>query len=158
MIVDWLLQTSIVSRSSVVCSTGLELAVAEEGRAGTWARRRLLDGSLNRVPAGFYTRLWAVLERCGGILVADQTLPTSLTQEMTSGEMKFHLTCESVLNLIPEPEFRQLVVEALLILVLAVEYSVVPHLGGTVRVEQIVRYRAMLLNAFNVHTHCVQAG
>ena len=120
--------------------------MAEEGRAGTWARRRLLDGSLNRVPAGFYTRLWAVLERCGGILVADQTLPTSLTQEMTSGEMKFHLTCESVLNLIPEPEFRQLVVEALLILVLAVEYSVVPHLGGTVRVEQIVRYRAMLLD------------
>lgn len=149
-----------MSRSSVVCSTGLELAAGsgEEGRAGTWARRRLLDGSLNRVPAGFYTRLWAVLERCGGILVADQTLPTSLTQEMTSGEMKFHLTCESVLNLIPEPEFRQLVVEALLILVLAVEYSVVPHLGGTVRVEQIVRYRAMVLTVINVHTLCVQAG
>jgi hypothetical protein len=30
---------------------------------GQWIRRRLLDGSLNRVPIGFYTKVWAALEK-----------------------------------------------------------------------------------------------
>ena len=42
----------------------------EEGldMAGLWLRRRLLDGSLNRVPPGFYTRVWSLLDRCSGQL------------------------------------------------------------------------------------------
>jgi hypothetical protein len=35
--------------------------------------------------------------------------------------------------------FRQLVVEAILVLILVVEYSVVPYLGGAIEVERIVR-------------------
>ena len=35
---------------------------------------------------------------------------------MTSGEMKFALEVESVLNSVPEPDFRQLLVETLIIL------------------------------------------
>ena len=35
----------------------------EEERQGQWLRRRRLDGALNRVPIGFYTRVWSVLER-----------------------------------------------------------------------------------------------
>merc|ERR1712059_117279 len=58
--------------------------------------------------------------------------------EMTSGEMKFHLQCEALLNTLPEPEFRQLVVEAILVLILVVEHSVVPYLGGIIKVEDIV--------------------
>ena len=40
-----------------------------EDRTGIWRRRRLLDGSLNRVPSGFYTRMWLLLERCQGLSV-----------------------------------------------------------------------------------------
>ena len=36
--------------------------------------------------------------------------------QMTSGEMKFALEVESVLNSVPEPDFRQLLVETLIIL------------------------------------------
>ena len=36
--------------------------------------------------------------------------------QMTSGEMKFALEVESVLNAVPEPEFRQLLVEALIMM------------------------------------------
>ena len=57
---------------------------------------------------------------------------------MTSGEMKFHLRCETMLNKIPQPEFRQLVVEAISILILVVEYNVVQHLGGVIKVENLV--------------------
>merc|ERR1719319_909604 len=109
------------------------------GRAGCWLRRRRLDGALNRVPAGFYTRLWGVLEKCQGLSVMGKVLPQTLTQEMTSGGMKFHLKCEAVLNTISEPEFRQLLVEALMVLILVVEYNVVPYLGPTIKVEELVR-------------------
>ena len=68
----------------------------------------------------------------------DKILPQTLTQEMTSGEMKFHLKCEAVLNTIPDPEFRQLLVEALMVLILVVEYNVVPYLGHTIKVEELV--------------------
>ena len=34
-----------------------------EDRQGQWLRRRRLDGALNRVPVGFYTHVWKVLEK-----------------------------------------------------------------------------------------------
>ena len=82
--------------------------------------------------------MWFLLERCQGISVGGKILPNSLTQEMTSGEMKFHLRCETILNKISQPEFRQLVVEAISILILLVENSVVHHLTGIVKIEDIV--------------------
>lgn len=65
-------------------------------------------------------------------------LQPNLTQEMTSGELKFALAVETVLNSIPQPEYRQLVVEALMVLTLVVEYKAVANLGGTIHVEQLV--------------------
>ena len=37
-----------------------------DDRQGQWLRRRRLDGALNRVPVGFYPRIWKVLRRVGG--------------------------------------------------------------------------------------------
>ena len=34
----------------------------EEDRSGSWQRRRRIDGSLLRVPPGFYARVWDILE------------------------------------------------------------------------------------------------
>ena len=107
-------------------------------RTGMWVRRRLLDGSLNRVPPGFYTRMWTLMVKCQGISILGQTLLQSITQEMTSGEIKFHLKCEALLNCVSEPGFRQLVVEAILILILCVENNVVSFLGSIIQVEEIV--------------------
>lgn len=65
-------------------------------------------------------------------------LPQNLTQEMTSGELKFALAVETVLNSIPQPEYRQLIVEALMVLTLVAEYNIAPHLGGIIQVEHLV--------------------
>lgn len=65
-------------------------------------------------------------------------LQPNLTQEMTSGELKFALAVETVLNSIPQPEYRQLVVEALMVLTLVVEYKAVSHLGAAITVEHLV--------------------
>ncbi|CAG2224075.1 Phosphorylase b kinase regulatory subunit alpha, skeletal muscle isoform,Phosphorylase b kinase regulatory subunit alpha, liver isoform,Probable phosphorylase b kinase regulatory subunit alpha [Mytilus edulis] len=75
----------------------------ETDRQGQWLRRRRLDGALNRVPEGFYPRVWKVLSM------------------MTPGEFKFALRVETVLNTIPQPEYRQLMVEALIVLTMVSE-------------------------------------
>ncbi|XP_030754514.1 probable phosphorylase b kinase regulatory subunit alpha [Sitophilus oryzae] len=110
----------------------------EPDRQGQWLRRRRLDGALNRVPRDFYPRVWHVLERCHGIDIAGKVLPQGLTQEMTPGELKFALAVETVLNTIPQPEYRQLIVEALMVLTLAAEYNLAPFLGGVIQIEYLV--------------------
>ncbi|GJQ67280.1 hypothetical protein Trydic_g8181 [Trypoxylus dichotomus] len=110
----------------------------EPDRQGQWLRRRRLDGALNRVPRDFYPRVWSILEKCQGLDIAGKMLPQSLTQEMTSGELKFALAVETVLNSIPQPEYRQLIVEALMVLTLVAEYNVAASLGGVIQVEQLV--------------------
>lgn len=72
------------------------------------------------------------------MVIEGKILPQSLTQEMTSGELKFALALETVLNTIPQPEYRQLVVEALMVLTLVTEHNIVPSLGGLIAVEHLV--------------------
>ncbi|KAL8604076.1 hypothetical protein ACOMHN_024901 [Nucella lapillus] len=117
-------------KSVVVSQKDLDLTAPmemEEGqsegddRQGQWLRRRRLDGALNRVPVGFYPRIWRVLRRCPGLIIDDTTLHSSLTAEMTEGEFKFALEVEIALNQLPEPEYRQLMVEAMMILATMVE-------------------------------------
>ncbi|CAB3360738.1 Hypothetical predicted protein [Cloeon dipterum] len=110
----------------------------ESEKQGQWLRRRRLDGALNRVPRGFYTRVWSVLERCQGLAVEGRVLPQNLTQEMTPGELKFALAVETVLNSIPQPEYRQLIVEAMMVLTLLTEHNVASCLGGILSVEHLV--------------------
>ncbi|XP_052737925.1 probable phosphorylase b kinase regulatory subunit alpha isoform X1 [Bicyclus anynana] len=116
-----------------------EAPIAEPDRQGQWLRRRRLDGALNRVPRDFYPRVWGVLEKCQGLVIQGKVLQQNLTQEMTSGELKFALAVETVLNSIPQPEYRQLVVEALMVLTLIVEYKAVDQLGGMITVEHLVQ-------------------
>uniref|UniRef100_A0A8B9DME8 Phosphorylase b kinase regulatory subunit n=1 Tax=Anser cygnoides TaxID=8845 RepID=A0A8B9DME8_ANSCY len=49
----------------------------QQGRG--WLNRRQIDGSLNRTPAGFYDRVWQILERTpNGLIVAGKFLPQLL--------------------------------------------------------------------------------
>ena len=47
---------------------------------GTWLRKRRLDGALNRVPKGFYPKVWMILENCRGIQIRGRSLDPFLTQ------------------------------------------------------------------------------
>ena len=51
---------------------------------GSWIRRRRLDGALNRVPLGFYEKIYNILESCHAIVILDdKRLETSLTQAVS---------------------------------------------------------------------------
>ncbi|XP_072482883.1 phosphorylase b kinase regulatory subunit alpha, skeletal muscle isoform isoform X2 [Notamacropus eugenii] len=109
----------------------------KDTRQGQWQRRRRLDGALNRVPIGFYQKVWKVLQKCHGLSVEGFVLPSSTTQEMTPGEIKFSVRVESVLNRVPQPEYRQLLVEAILVLTVLADIEI-QSVSGIIAVEKIV--------------------
>uniref|UniRef100_A0AAR2M551 Phosphorylase b kinase regulatory subunit n=1 Tax=Pygocentrus nattereri TaxID=42514 RepID=A0AAR2M551_PYGNA len=108
-----------------------------EERQGQWLRRRRLDGAINRVPMGFYQKVWKILQKCHGMSIAGYVLPSSTTQEMTEGEIKFAVHVESVLNHVPQPEYRQLLVEAVMVLTLVAEMEI-SSIGGIIQIDRIV--------------------
>lgn len=106
-------------------------------RQGQWLRRRRLDGAINRVPVGFYQKVWKILQKCHGLSIDGYVLPSSTTQEMTPQEIKFAVHVESVLNRVPQPEYRQLLVEAIMVLTLLSDTEM-NSIGGIIHVDQIV--------------------
>uniref|UniRef100_M3XV28 Phosphorylase b kinase regulatory subunit n=1 Tax=Mustela putorius furo TaxID=9669 RepID=M3XV28_MUSPF len=107
-------------------------------RQGQWLRRRRLDGAINRVPVGFYQKVWKILQKCHGLSIDGYVLPSSTTREMTPQEIKFAVHVESVLNRVPQPEYRQLLVEAIMVLTLLSDTDM-NSIGGIIHVDQIVR-------------------
>ncbi|KAB1252463.1 Phosphorylase b kinase regulatory subunit alpha; liver isoform [Camelus dromedarius] len=107
-------------------------------RQGQWLRRRRLDGAINRVPVGFYQKVWKILQKCHGLSIDGYVLPSSTTREMTPQEIKFAVHVESVLNRVPQPEYRQLLVEAIMVLTLLSDTEM-NSIGGIIHVDQIVQ-------------------
>uniref|UniRef100_H2YMZ0 Phosphorylase b kinase regulatory subunit n=1 Tax=Ciona savignyi TaxID=51511 RepID=H2YMZ0_CIOSA len=105
---------------------------------GQWTRRRRIDGALNRVPHNFYTKIWRLLEKCYGLVIGEHHIPGYVTKEMTPGEIKFALLVENVLNHIPQPEYRQLVVEVLVVLALLAETPRVRFLSDNINVDRVL--------------------
>ncbi|CAH8573351.1 unnamed protein product [Schistosoma haematobium] len=81
-----------------------------------WSRRRKIDGALNRVPPGFYKRVYVTLTHMQGLSIGSLILSHNLTKEMTMDEHKFALTVEHVCTMVSTPEYRQLIIEAIHVL------------------------------------------
>ncbi|XP_039600948.1 phosphorylase b kinase regulatory subunit alpha, liver isoform-like isoform X3 [Polypterus senegalus] len=141
--------SSVISPRSTRCSSpsspsgGLSptgsvgIHVNWDDRQGQWLRRRRLDGAINRVPMGFYQKVWKILQKCHGLSIDGYVLPSSTTREMTACEIKFAVHVESVLNHVPQPEYRQLLVEAILVLTLLADMDL-HSIGGIIHVDRIV--------------------
>lgn len=96
------------------------LPEASETEEQDWERKRQLDGALNRVPKGFYPKVWEVLRHCRGVVIGDKFERRNrldsepILAEMTPGEKNFALQVEHLLNKIEAPEYRQVNIEALM--------------------------------------------
>uniref|UniRef100_A0AAQ4P105 Phosphorylase b kinase regulatory subunit n=1 Tax=Gasterosteus aculeatus aculeatus TaxID=481459 RepID=A0AAQ4P105_GASAC len=67
----------------------------------------------------------------GGVL-------SPLSPQMTPREIKFSVHVETVLNRVPQPEYRQLLVEAILVLTMLADVDI-PSIGSIIHVEKIVQ-------------------
>lgn len=56
---------------------------------------------------------------------------------MTEGEIKFAVHVESVLNRVPQPEYRQLLVESIMVLTLVADMEL-SSIGGIIHIDRIV--------------------
>ncbi|KAL4613604.1 phosphorylase b kinase regulatory subunit beta isoform X1 [Arapaima gigas] len=124
----------------------LLLDVLQQQQAGrSWLSRRQIDGSLNRTPLGFYDRVWQILERTpNGIVVAGQHLPQQPTlSDMTMYEMNFSLLVEDTLKNIILPEYRQIIVELLMVV------SIVLERNPELEFQEKVDLDSLVNDAFN---------
>jgi len=103
----------------------IEWVIAPEAQVAAlaptdWWRQRQRDGSLNRVPSGFYPKVWQVMQHCKGVVIGDKLDRRNrlesevILAEMTPGEKNFALRIEHLLNNIQAPEYRQVNIEALM--------------------------------------------
>lgn len=61
---------------------------SKDSRQGQWQRRRRLDGALNRVPVGFYQKVWKVLQKVSwtfGCLISMHVSPWSQAPALPGG-------------------------------------------------------------------------
>ncbi|XP_010151139.1 PREDICTED: phosphorylase b kinase regulatory subunit beta, partial [Eurypyga helias] len=111
----------------------------QQGRS--WLNRRQIDGSLNRTPAGFYDRVWQILERTpNGLIVAGKFLPQQPTlSDMTMYEMNFSLLVEDMLQNIDQPEYRQIIVELLMVISVILERNPELEFQDKVDLDKVVQ-------------------
>ncbi|XP_024151005.1 phosphorylase b kinase regulatory subunit beta isoform X2 [Oryzias melastigma] len=107
----------------------------------SWLNRRQIDGSLNRTPLGFYDRVWQILERTPyGIVVAGTHLPQQPTlSDMTMYEMNFSLLVEDTLKNIVLPEYRQIIVELLMVVSVVLERNPELEFSDKVDLDVLVK-------------------
>uniref|UniRef100_A0A3Q3KIZ1 Phosphorylase b kinase regulatory subunit n=1 Tax=Monopterus albus TaxID=43700 RepID=A0A3Q3KIZ1_MONAL len=107
----------------------------------SWLNRRQIDGSLNRTPLGFYDRVWQILERTpNGIVVAGTHLPQQPTlSDMTMYEMNFSLLVEDTLKNIVLPEYRQIIVELLMVVSIVLERNPELEFSDKVDLDGLVK-------------------
>ncbi|XP_072374293.1 phosphorylase b kinase regulatory subunit beta isoform X1 [Scyliorhinus torazame] len=106
-----------------------------------WMNKRHLDGSLNRTPKGFYDRVWQILERTPeGIMVTGKHLPQQPTlSDMTMYEMNFSLLVEDTLQDIVKPEYRQIIVELLMVVSVVLERNPELEFEAEVNLDKLVK-------------------
>ncbi|MED6264483.1 hypothetical protein CHARACLAT_015425, partial [Characodon lateralis] len=107
----------------------------------SWLNRRQIDGSLNRTPLGFYDRVWQILERtANGIVVAGTHLPQQPTlSDMTMYEITFSLLVEDTLKNIVLPEYRQIIVELLMVVAVVLERNPELEFSDKVDLDSLVK-------------------
>lgn len=104
-------------------------------------QNRQLDGAVHRVPPGFYDKVWGILCRApDGIKVSKHNILSQLPtiSEMTHRERNFQLKVEELLSDISNPEYRQTVVELLVVLATILERNPEVELSECIDLDELV--------------------
>ncbi|XP_078688666.1 phosphorylase b kinase regulatory subunit beta-like isoform X2 [Branchiostoma floridae x Branchiostoma belcheri] len=106
-----------------------------------WLHQRQLDGALGRTPKDFYDKVWQILERSpAGFTVSGFHLPQQPTlSDMTLSEMNFALLVERMLGRIAQPEYRQIMVEMLMVLSTILYRNPELEFQGCVELDKLVQ-------------------
>ncbi|XP_046843566.1 phosphorylase b kinase regulatory subunit beta-like isoform X2 [Xenia sp. Carnegie-2017] len=110
--------------------------------------QRQLNGAMHRVPPGFYSQVWKILERSeSGFSLSRSYLPKFPTiDELTEGEKSFALKVEEFLSNVSKPEFRQLLVELLMVMATILKRNKELRFHVTIKLDDLVTGAMQLYN------------
>lgn len=118
------------------------LTLAENGSNSklTIHQRRQIEGALCRVPRNFYDRVWDIMTRTAeGIIVEGHHLPQQPTlTEMTVYDLKFATEVEMFLSRVVLPEYRQILVELIMVVYLILERNPELSFNDTIDMNKLV--------------------
>jgi len=107
--------------------------------------RRSLEGALNRLPKGFYRKVWDILERVKGLKLKEHLLLSdSVLSEMTSDETVFKISVENILSAAQSPVDRQIIVELVVILWTVLSRNPEVQIPQVVHLDDLVEYAIKL--------------
>ncbi|MGK0673600.1 MAG: glycoside hydrolase family 15 protein [Halothiobacillaceae bacterium] len=92
-----------------------------------WLHWRQVQGAIGRLPDRFYPQVWGLLRHCRGLVIGDRYNRKNrldseqLLSENTAWEKNFALRVDHLLNKIAAPEYRQLVIEGLGVLIIIMQ-------------------------------------
>ncbi|KAL5467658.1 hypothetical protein EMCRGX_G031920 [Ephydatia muelleri] len=103
--------------------------------------KRQLEGALNRVPPDFYSKVYTILDKAqGGITVRGKTIPKLPTvQELSATEKNFAICVEEFLSNITMPEYRQMVVEMLMVISTIFERNPELRFGDCLNLDDLIQ-------------------
>lgn len=103
-------------------------------------QRRQIEGALCRVPKNFYDRVWDIMTRTAeGIIVEGHHLPQQPTlTEMTVYDLKFATEVEMFLSRVALPEYRQILVELIMVVYLILERNPELSFNATIDMNKLV--------------------
>ncbi|XP_065827266.1 phosphorylase b kinase regulatory subunit beta-like [Oscarella lobularis] len=121
-----------------------------DGRS--WLKRRQLSGSLNKVPLDFYPKVYAILEKTPRIKVFGNTLEQyPLIDDMSSHDMTFSLKVEETLQDISFPEYRQIVVELLIVIYTVLQRNAEVEFRAAIDLDELIGEALTLYANDNSH-------
>lgn len=130
----------VIAPEAQAAESAVESAAESEAEAmrTNWWQHRQREGALNRVPSGFYPKVWQVMQHCKGVVIGDKLDRRNrldselLLAEMTPGEKNFALRVEHLLNNIQAPEYRQVNIEALM------ELAAIAERNSELQIEEYI--------------------
>ncbi|GFW50474.1 probable phosphorylase b kinase regulatory subunit beta [Trichonephila clavipes] len=118
-------------------------------------QRRQIEGALCRVPKNFYDRVWDIMTRTSeGIIVEGHHLPQQPTlTEMTVYDLKFSTEVEMFLSRVALPEYRQILVELIMVVYLILERNPELSFNATIDMNKLVEEAFIMYQKDNGGDH-----
>nr|XP_018669619.1 phosphorylase b kinase regulatory subunit beta [Ciona intestinalis] len=106
----------------------------------SWLQRRQITGALNKTPPDFYAKVWLILERSpDGFVINSHHLPQQPTlSDMGKNEVAWWKKVEAMFAGLHRPEFRQLIMEMLMVTAIVLERNPEIKFQNTTDIDAVV--------------------
>ena len=118
--------------------------------AEDWLHWRRIEGAIGRLPDSFYSGVWQLLAHMPALVIGDRYNPSNTLDSLlyrsqsTADEKDFAVAIEHILNRIVAPEYRELVIESLQVLIQIIKKNTSLQLRDALVVDVLIGHAVRL--------------